>query len=310
MASGQNRDQSLTIGLLNNMPRKAMRSTEQQIAGLLASASGQTSVRLRSFRLDIGPRPTDEDASHETLADLLASRLDGLIVTGAKPTAAAIEHETAWTGLARVVEWAQDRTVSTIWSCLAAQAAVRRLDGVPRQALPAKLSGVFACQAACEHPLVAALPQRWSVPHSRLNDIAEAALRESGYTILSHGPETGADVFTKQVGGSAFVFMQGHPEYAPDALYREYRRDVMQFIRGERSTHPAMPEAYFDADAACALAALRDQVIAAPRVAHLLLMDAAIARPFGHAWHQPAVQLYASWLALIADRRAEPRAPR
>ena len=156
---------TLRIGLLNNMPRKAVEPTERQIAGLLAQ-SGRP-VQLRCFTLG---RPAGEvaDGKYETLEILLDTDLDGLIVTGAVPVANSVQEEPPWAGLASVVDWAARNTVSTIWSCLAAQAAVYRLDGVARNKLPEKLSGVFTCDAVGAHPVLATMPRRWTVPHSPL----------------------------------------------------------------------------------------------------------------------------------------------
>ena len=75
---------------------------------------------------------------------------------------------------------------------------------------------------------------RWSVPHSRYNELPEEALISRGYRVLSRSSQTGADLF---VGNrdSLDVFFQGHPEYEPDTLLREYRRDVGRFlVRGDR----------------------------------------------------------------------------
>ena len=170
-----------------------------------------------------------------------------------------------------------------------------------RRKLPAKLSGLFACEAAAAHPLLAGMPQRWLVPHSRYNDLDAEELAARGYTILSVGKQVGADMFVKQVGASRFVFMQGHPEYGPDCLYREYRRDVRQFLRRERASHPALPEAYFDPATATALAALRRN---AEQRADPALLHALQPGPLPHEWHQAARQLFGGWLSLILDAKA------
>ena len=43
--------------------------------------------------------------------------------------------------------------------------------------------------------------------------------------MLSRSPVAGADLFIKQ-RKSLFVFLQGHPEYDPGSLLREYQRDA------------------------------------------------------------------------------------
>ena len=72
---------------------------------------------------------------------LLADRLDGLIVTGTEPRAPLLQEEPYWPTLTKVVDWAEEHTVSTIWSCLAAHAAVLHLDSVQRRPLRKKHQG-------------------------------------------------------------------------------------------------------------------------------------------------------------------------
>ena len=58
------------------------------------------------------------------------------------------EDEPYWAALSQVVDWARDNTASTIWSCLAAHAAVLHVDGIERRPLADKLFGVFDCEPA------------------------------------------------------------------------------------------------------------------------------------------------------------------
>src|SRR5579863_3769207 len=156
---------ALTIGLVNNMPDAALKTTERQWRELLAGAAGGFAIELRIFSFPELPRSADGrnyvGAHHEPIANLWSSELDGLIVTGAAPVAPRLDDEPCWPALTRLVDWAERHTTSTIWSCLAAHAAVRYLDGIERRRRPAKLSGVFACDKVAEHPLLALTPARW-----------------------------------------------------------------------------------------------------------------------------------------------------
>src|SRR6202000_1633981 len=69
--------------------------------------------------------------------------LDALIVTGAEPRG-PLQDEPYWASLSHLVDWAEIGTLSTMFSCLAAHAAVLHLDGIVRRPLARKLSGVFA----------------------------------------------------------------------------------------------------------------------------------------------------------------------
>ena len=99
--------------------------------------------------------------------------------------------------MTKLIDWARDNTASTIWSCLAAHAAVLHADGIGRKLLDQKLSGVFECEAAADDALFADLGSRLRVPHSRLNDLPEPALRAAGYRLLSRSATAGVDAFVK-----------------------------------------------------------------------------------------------------------------
>ncbi|MGH7094256.1 MAG: homoserine O-acetyltransferase/O-succinyltransferase family protein, partial [Stellaceae bacterium] len=109
----------IAVGLVNNMPDAALKSTERQFRELLQSAAGNRPLSLRVFsipglaRSDAGQRHVDEN--HEDIAGLWDAALDGLIVTGAEPRAANLDDEPYWPTLARLIEWAADHTVATVW---------------------------------------------------------------------------------------------------------------------------------------------------------------------------------------------------
>jgi homoserine O-succinyltransferase len=219
--------------------------------------------------------------------------------------------EPLWPALARLVDWAADHTLGAVWSCMAAHAAVFRLDQIARGRMPQKLSGIYECEAASVHPLLQGLPPRWPVPHSRHNTVEELALKGAGYQILSHSPRVGANSFVKQVGGSLFLFLQGHPEYAPDSLFREYRRDVRRYLTGESATYPELPENYFDRKTARDLTKLRARAERSRSPRLLAAIYAVFAAATIPACETPATQLYANWLGILAEEKArrEARAP-
>lgn len=301
----------LAIGLVNNMPDSALKTTERQFREMLATATADgPGIELRIFSFPELPRSADGDRyvaeHHQPIAQLWDSELDGLIVTGAAPIAPRIEDEPCWPTMMQLVEWAERHTRSTIWSCLAAHAAVRHLDGIERRPLGRKLSGIFQCaRVQCarvaDHPLLGALPARWTTPHSRYNELPEAKLRGRGYSILSRSRETGADVFIKRCG-SLFVFLQGHPEYDAGALGREYRRDVVNYLAGKSDAYPEQPENYFAPEIAAGMQAFREIAL---RDRDAALFERFPALPaMSASWHDPAVGLYAAWLAQLGAQRS------
>lgn len=301
------RDEPIVIGLVNSMPDAALRTTERQFHDLLEAASTNRSVRLRCFALPEVPRGEAARAyinrHYSGLSELWESRLDGLIVTGTEPRACKLDDEPYWHTLTKLIDWAEDHTISTVWSCLAAHAAVLHLDSVERRPLPQKLSGVFECVKSAEHGIIADVPRRWSVPHSRYNGVPEELLVERGYQVLARSVETGADLFIKH-RNSLFVFFQGHPEYEPDTLLREYRRDAGRFLAGERLDYPAMPCGYFNLDAVSALAAFQEQALRdrnSDVITHF--PTASVEDKYSYTWREPAVRIYSNWIEYLAKHK-------
>jgi homoserine O-succinyltransferase len=304
----------IEIGLLNNMPESALEATEQQFLELLGAAAGDSWVHLRFFSLPGVPRSERGRSylsqSYCDVTDIRQAELDGLIVTGTEPKAARLSDEPYWPAFTQLVDWAARNTISTVWSCLAAHAAVLHLDGIGRVLLPEKRIGVFDCDRLTEHPLTSGLPARAAVPHARWNELKEDALKANGYQVLTRSPTAGVDTFVRQEQEqSLFLFFQGHPEYGAGALLSEFRRDVGRFLKGEREHYPAMPQHYFDAATEAALAAFRGRAWA-QRGEELLGEFPVPADPALSANWQPfAVTVYRNWLSVISAQKQRQQGP-
>jgi homoserine O-succinyltransferase len=304
-------DDCVTIALVNNMPDPALDATERQFGALLAASAGDIAVRLLLFSIAEVPRSDymrgELAGRYRDVSDLWDINLDGLIVTGTEPRAKNLKDEPYWNSLSDVVDWARENTFSTIWSCLAAHAAVLHADGVQRRALPEKMFGVFQCEAAGAHPMIVDAAFGLRVPHSRFNELPEKALKACGYRILTRSALAGVDMFAKQEK-SFHLFLQGHPEYEASTLLREYRRDVGRFLRRERETYPALPQAYLGETAAGIAAAFRERATA-DRRDHLIAsfpmgaLEAGLRNP----WHGCAVGIYQKWLHYLSGCKAERR---
>jgi len=143
--------------------------------------------------------------------------------------------------------YTETNTRSTIWSCLAAHAAVLHLDGIERQPLGAKCSGIYDCAKVTDNWLTADLLSPLKISHSRLNELRVSDLTEKGYQVLTQSREAGVDIFAKELR-SQFVFFQGHPEYDALSLEREYLRDISRYLVDERDDYPTVPAGYFDTE--------------------------------------------------------------
>jgi homoserine O-succinyltransferase len=302
---------AIQIGLVNNMPDAAMRATELQFARLLKEAAGTLDVQLHLFSLGAIERGDETRSRMEGFyADaesLPILGIDALIVTGAEPRTANLTDEDYWPSLAHLIDWAAIGTLSTLFSCLAAHAAVQHLSGIARVPLARKISGIFPAARMNGDGPFAGMPPRIHVPHSRRNTLSDSELARHGYRILSR-LDDGVDSFSKAMpGGSQFLFLQGHPEYGAETLGREYLRDVGRFLRGESAEPPLPPQNYFDRATENALAELAAERASVEDLPHYTEVVSG-ALPL-HSWHNHTLKLFGNWLSSIAAEKQRRRAP-
>jgi homoserine O-succinyltransferase/O-acetyltransferase len=292
----------LNIGLVNNMPDSALQATERQFMRLLNAAAGSRRIHLHCFSLPSVHRSQTAkshiDRQYTDIAHLGRLQLDGLIVTGAEPKAATLPEESFWQELIEIVDWAEANTRSTIWSCLAAHAAVLHLDGIERQRLDAKCSGVYDCAKVVDDWLTRDIPSPLKVSHSRLNGLRKRDLTTRGYQILTQSQQAGVDTFAKQLR-SYFVFFQGHPEYDTLSLQREYLRDISRFLAGEQDAYPAVPTGYFDAETEKALASFQQRASAERKPVLSAELPALTTRP-DIAAGAAATVIFKNWLGYLS----------
>jgi len=307
------RNSTLRIGLVNNMPDSALESTEAQFSGLLKAAAGARTVSLRFSSFPELPRGHDAQArierSYWPIDALLAERPDALIVTGTEPKAPRLADEPYWPRLTALMDFAQAHTAGSIWSCLAAHAAVEYFDGITRRRLAEKRCGVYLHSLLTGHPMLAGVSAPLAMPHSRWNELPLEELRAAGYEVLSFSPETGADAFVRR-GRSPMLFFQGHPEYEDTTLLKEYRRDVGRYLSGQQAQYPTMPHGYLSAEAVRLLGQFKERALKERSPALLEQFPfAAVAAALRNTWRPSAVTLYRNWLDFIATattRAAEP----
>ena len=298
---------TLHIGLVNNMPDAALRATELQFARLLKDAANNFDVRLHLFAMpEIHRGDTSRsrmEGFYADVATLAGAGMDALIITGAEPQTEALNQEPYWQALTRLMDWSAEGTISTLFSCLAAHAAVLHFDGIPRRPLPRKISGVFASMRADDDPLLAGLPARGATPHSRKNGLLESDLVAKNYRVLSRLTDGSVDAFVRD-GKSRFVFFQGHPEYGAETLGREYLRDVGRFLRGE-GPRPAIPENYFDRVTENAL-----QALGAREARFADYNDVVLGAVPLQSWRSYTLKLFANWISAIAAEKPRRRSTR
>ena len=161
-------------------------------------------------------------------------------MTGSNPLAACISDEPYWGDLADLLSWGREHVPSMLLSCLSAHAALVVFDGIERTTLDAKCTGVFPQRAIA--PSARRRPRSALVlPHSRLNTVELGRCADAGYGVALESDAVGWSIITKSVGGCEVVLVQGHPEYDPSSLLREYHRDARRYVLGERDDVPCLP---------------------------------------------------------------------
>jgi len=234
----------LRLALVNCMADAALAVTEQRFARLIQAAFPERRIELRCTTLPEIPRGEMAAARiarhYATRGELIASPPDAVIFSGAEPKTGDLRNEMFWPGLTDLFGWVKAHQIPSLFSCLAAHAAVLHFSGIERRRLARKCFGVFPQNLVQPHALLRGMPEQFAVPHSRWHELGRADLAAAGYEVLTGGPDTEVDMFTDPAHPH-FVFLQGHPEYEDTALDAEYRRDLRRFIEGEADHAPFLP---------------------------------------------------------------------
>jgi homoserine O-succinyltransferase len=305
----------LTVAVINNMSDAALHATELQFCRLLGAASQGMTITLKFYSPPQIARSAAARAHieqyYEDFATLEDDPPQAIIVTGAEPTADRLQNDRCWEPIAKLVDWAIDRSIPGIWSCLASHVAVLHLDGISRQPLQEKVSGVYPCRINRNaYQIVHGMPSSWRVPHSRLNGLPERQLISHGYAVLSKSPEVGVDIFSRKQGALQ-LFFQGHPEYDANSLVAEFRRDIRRYLGGAADRFPNIPENCFRPSVEAQILHLANAARhrRAPELLagfDFILKDQAPE----NLWFPDARRIYMNWLSYVANRRAAPARPR
>ena len=234
-----------SCAFVNNMPDGAFDATERQFFELLDVGSGADVVEVSRYALEGVPRGerVAQRIAEQYLAfsSLWVDPPDLLVVTGSNPIEPKIEDEPYWGELEDLLGWANENVRATLLSCLAAHAALQLFDGLKRVPLDAKCTGVFTQNVEGAHRLTRGLEREVLLPHSRWNTVEPEEIRQAGYDIVMGSDQVGWSVATRDTADSSLVLVQGHPEYDPSSLLREYHRDARRYVSRERDDVPCLP---------------------------------------------------------------------
>jgi homoserine O-succinyltransferase len=100
------------------------------------------------------------------------------------------------------------------------------------------------------------------------------------------------------------VFFQGHPEYAPETLLGEYRRDVGRHLKGSMETFPLLPLDYFDEETEWSLREIEARARTSRQENLLGEVCAVLNRArLQSTWRSTAVLIYRNWLEHLCTQK-------
>jgi homoserine O-succinyltransferase/O-acetyltransferase len=154
--------------------------------------------------------------------------LDGLILTGAPVEEIPFEEVKYWGELAHILTYARRNVASTLGLCWGGLALAKML-GIEKDRLPKKLFGVYQNRNLLrEHRITGDTDDVFWCPQSRHSGIPDQSLekaRDAGVVqLLSHSAQAGYSIFESV--DERYLMHLGHPEYEPERLIFEYRRDA------------------------------------------------------------------------------------
>ena len=146
------------------------------------------------------------------------------------------------TGFHQRVELISLQGISVLHICWGAQAGLYYHYGLPKRALPEKLSGIYLHSLQRPKlPLVRGFDDRFYAPHSRHTEVSVAdVLAHQELELIALSDRAGVYIVAAHSGRQ--IFVTGHPEYDAETLALEYRRD------SDKGLSPAVPFNYFPGD--------------------------------------------------------------
>ena len=227
----------LKLLILNLMPTKIV--TETQLLRKLSNTPLQIHMELLQT---VSHEAHNVDSNHlesfyTSFEEIKDKNYDGLIITGAPVENLEFTDVDYWDEFCQIMEWSSTHVHSTLHICWGAQAGLFYHYGIPKYTLPKKLFGVFPHYVLKpSSPLFRGFDDVFFAPHSRYTEVKEEDVAKiPELEIISTSPEAG--VFAVKSTDSRRFFLMGHPEYDPDTLLLEYRRDVEKGVKIDGPRH-------------------------------------------------------------------------
>jgi len=292
------------IGLLNMMPDAALEATERQFFRLIGESNPIAQFYVHPFTLpefERGERAAAHIAKYyESFDDIKNEGLDALIITGANVIGPELSNQVFWEPLIKVIDWASEHVTSTLCSCLATHAVLEFRYGQKRIPQSEKTWGVFPHRVVYgEHPIVKDINTRFDVPHSRWNKVTPEQFRDAGLHVLVES-EIGVHLATSR-DGIRFIFFQGHQEYDTISLLKEYKRDLLLYVKGSLDKAPPFPKNYFNPLVKAILSEYASRLLTAESQSLPLpeFPEKQIVEHLDNTWHDTAEAVVGNWMGCI-----------
>lgn len=218
----------LKLLILNIMPTKIV--TETQLLRLLSNSPLQMEVDWMHMESHESKNVSKEHllAFYKTFEEVKENKYDGLIITGAPVEKLEFEEVDYWEEFEKILEWSKTHVFSSFFICWAAQASLHYFYGVSKHLLPHKLTGVYLHHTNAKkmkRKILRGFDYQFYAPHSRYTTVSREDIEKiDELDILATSKEAGVYIVANKDGSRFFV--TGHPEYDPDTLDKEYRRDL------------------------------------------------------------------------------------
>jgi len=181
-------------------------------------------------------------AFYKTFDDIKDNKYDGLIITGAPVEKLEFEDVDYWQELTNLLEWSKTHVFSSFFICWAAQASLHYFYGVSKHLLEHKLTGVYLHHTnvnKMKRKILRGFDYQFYAPHSRYTTVSKEDIEKiEELDILAESDEAGVYIVASKDGSRFFI--TGHPEYDPDTLDKEYRRDI-----ADPNIESEMPKNYY-----------------------------------------------------------------
>lgn len=218
----------LKILIINIMPTKIV--TETQLCRMLSNTPLQMEVDWLHMKSHDSKNVSKKHllAFYKTFDEIKDNKYDGLIVTGAPVEKLKFEEVDYWNELTTILEWSKTHVFSSFFICWGAQAGLHYFYGIQKHLLEHKLTGVYHHYTNVDkmkRKILRGFDYQFYAPHSRYTTVYKEDIEKiKELDILASSKEAGVYLVAAKDGSRFFV--TGHPEYDPDTLDKEYRRDL------------------------------------------------------------------------------------